>query len=199
MARRLRKREYEVDLEDYQVRNLLRVAEVEGMEYWLCWAYLIHGLRFGEAVGERALPGIHMEDFYWQDGLVKITGKGYQGGLVQKVFQPVHSGVLEATREYRSQNQGKLFTMPPRTFRYHFKRQCKRAEIPGWEESHPHRLRHWFSNAVRPHTRDAFELMDLMRHSKKSLQRVFGATVVYVVETKRRRELTLKALEPILG
>jgi integrase len=196
----LDKRDFEVDFEDHHVTKLLRVAESQDRQFSLVWTYLCHGLRFGEAVGEKVLPGLQVQDFYWNEGLVKFQGKGFDSGKADLVFQPVHPALLDATQRFKNRDNGKLFSIPPRTLRYYFKRHCKKAGIPGWEEAHPHRLRHWFANAIRPYARDEFEVMGMLRHSKKGLQRIFGATIVYMsTPVSRRRELTLKALEPILG
>lgn len=197
----MKAREFEVDLEDRHVAEILRIAKADSPRDFLIFSYLAHGLRNGEVVGEKRLPGLHAEDYLWQEGTVKVIGKGYEAGRVRTHLQPVHPVILERTRDYlNGRVSGKLFQVSARTVRWMTKKYSRMAGVGGWEEVHPHRIRHWAANAIRPHARDEFEVMGFLRHSKKSLQRIFGTTVEYMnLPVPRRRELTLMALNKVLA
>jgi integrase len=127
-----------------------------------------YGLRCGEIVGWRGLPGIRADDL--REKGIWIKGKGYARGIVQDRLVPIPARVMAHLRIYASNTANKT---PPSTKIFPIsevraeqivKNYAKLANVEDWQRVGPHRLRAFFATDAKDKGLDAFTIRDLMRH-----------------------------------
>jgi integrase len=125
-----------------------------------------YGVRCGEVVGWRGLPGIRVQDL--RDNGIWIKGKGYAAGIVQDRLVPMPPDVMELLKTFinmgRRRSEEKLFPITEYWAEQIVKGYAKRAGIEDWERVGPHRLRAFFATDAKDKGQDAFTIRDLMRH-----------------------------------
>ncbi len=130
-----------------------------------------YGLRCGEIVGWRGLPGIRIGDI--RDEGIWVKGKGYARGIVQDRLVPVPRDLIRQLRDYiartlvshfNEQNEDKVFPISEVRAEQIVKRYAREAGIDDWEMVGPHRLRAFFATDAKDKGLDAFTIRDLMRH-----------------------------------
>lgn len=127
-----------------------------------------YGLRCGEIVGWRGLPGIRVGDVR-SDG-VWVKGKGYARGIVQDRLVPLPKQLIKHLQQYSRQaadgvnSDRKIFSISEVWAEEIVKRYAKQAGIDDWMGVGPHRLRAYFATDAKDKGYDAFTIRDLMRH-----------------------------------
>ena len=130
-----------------------------------------YGLRCGEIVGWRGLPGIRIEDIR-EDG-IWVKGKGYARGIVQDRLVVLPVEVIKRIRCHVAQtlvghlddkHEDKVFPISAVRAEQIVKRYAREAGIDDWEMVGPHRLRAFFATDAKDKGLDAFTIRDLMRH-----------------------------------
>ncbi len=214
ITRRRIKVKREVDLTTPDVREMLDLAEKTGLVDYCLLGFMAIGLREAEVTGsddpripgERRLPGLRVEDLKRDSVLVHGKGytvKDYDGTVRQDatkiVLYPVPGELMDPAKALaRDAGHGRLVPLGTRTARRIVRRYARLAGVEEWRLVHPHRLRHWFEEAVRPVAKDPFELADMMRHSKKGVGvSSAGGFYARTISTSRRREILLEAVKPL--
>ncbi len=188
----LREKKRKVWLTSSQVNGMLELAKSRNERDYLLLLLMRYGLRCGEIVGWRGLPGIRLQDIR-EDG-IWIKGKGYVRGIVQDRLVPMPKSVVQRTRRYatrmlierfREGEEDKVFPISEVRAEQIVKRYAKEAGLDDWERIGPHRLRAFFATDAKDKGLDAFTIRDLMRH--KSI----ATTDLYVglSSTERLRKL----------
>ncbi|MBO0888362.1 site-specific integrase [Candidatus Bathyarchaeota archaeon] len=150
---------------------MLDLAEHESERDYLLLLLMRYGLRCGEIVGWRGLPGIRIEDIR-EDG-IWVKGKGYARGIVQDRLVVLPQNAIRRLRRYLTQTlvthfenaqEDKVFPISAVRAEQIVKRYAKNAGIDDWERVSPHRLRAFFATDAKDRGLDAFTIRDLMRH-----------------------------------
>jgi integrase len=165
---RLKKRK--IWLTTTQVNAMLRIAKETKERDYLLLELMRYGLRCGEIVGWRGLPGIRIADI--RNEGIWIKGKGYSRGIVQDRLVPMPKDVLRHLRRYVDSepasgdgvDQQKIFPLSEVRAEQIVKSYAKRAGVDDWEKVGPHRLRAYFATDAKDKGLDAFTIRDLMRH-----------------------------------
>ena len=150
---------------------MLTLAEHESERDHLLLLLMRYGLRCGEIVGWRGLPGIRIEDIR-EDG-IWIKGKGYERGIVQDRLVVLPQSVIRMLRRYltrtlvsrfKDAHEDKVFPISGVRAEQTVKRYARDAGIDDWKRVGPHRLRAYFATDAKDRGLDAFTIRDLMRH-----------------------------------
>lgn len=166
-----REKKRKVWLTTGQVARMLEVSRTKSERDYLLISLMRYGLRCGEIVGWRGLPGIRNADI--RDEGIWVKGKGYARGIVQDRLVPMPKGIVQQLRRYASRdgitdNQGsdqfKIFPISEVRAEKIVKAYAKQAGIDDWERVGPHRLRAFFATDAKDKGLDAFTIRDLMRH-----------------------------------
>src|SRR6267143_5110615 len=203
-----------VELTDLDVARMLAHALRCDPRDFAILGFLASGFRRSEVVGGDdnmvMLPGVHVEDVLLDQQGVRVVGKGQSPALREgrdpkRVLQPVPRVFLEAALRRGFEN-GPLFEdVNTHQVGDLVKEYARLAAHPEWEEVRAHRLRHWYSNAIRKRIGNQgptalLEWQDTMRHSRSSAGSVTVA--FYSGETttfERRLEICLLAFAPVLA
>lgn len=146
-----------------------------------------YGLRCGEIVGWRGLPGIRVGDIRSEG--IWIKGKGYARGIVQDRLVPLPRSLISGLRNYalRSERsygkgiQSKVFPISEVRAEQIVKQYARAAKVEDWERVGPHRLRAYFATDAKDRGLDAFTIRDLMRHKN------IATTNLYVGQSSTER------------
>jgi integrase/recombinase XerD len=158
-------------LSSVQVQTMLRLARQNSERDFLLLQLMRYGLRCGEIVGWRGLPGIRIEDIRQQG--VWVKGKGYARGIVQDRLVPIPREVMQNLQQYAAKTvaakftpgeEDKVFPISEVRAEQIVKRYAREAGIDDWERVGPHRLRAFFATDAKDKGFDAFTIRDLMRH-----------------------------------
>jgi integrase len=145
---------------------MLELAKARSFRDLLLLLLMRYGVRCGEIVGWRGLPGIRVQDI--RDNGIWIKGKGYAAGIVQDRLVPMPPDVIELLKSFinmgRRRPEDKLFPITEYWAEQIVKGYAKRAGIEDWERVGPHRLRAFFATDAKDKGQDAFTIRDLMRH-----------------------------------
>jgi integrase len=153
-----------------QVNAMLQIARDTKERDYLLLELMRYGLRCGEIVGWRGLPGIRISDI--RNEGIWVKGKGYSRGIVQDRLVPMPKDVLRHLRGYIDSalagsddaDQQKIFPLSEVRAEQIVKSYAKRAGVDDWEKVGPHRLRAYFATDAKDKGLDAFTIRDLMRH-----------------------------------
>jgi integrase len=166
-----REKKRKVWLTTAQVTRMIQLAKESRERDYLLLQLMRYGLRCGEIVGWRGLPGIRSVDI--RNEGIWVKGKGYARGIVQDRLVPMPRELILQLRRYASQTliersdnnlQEKLFPLSEVRAEQIVKRYARNAEIDDWERVGPHRLRAYFATDAKDKGLDAFTIRDLMRH-----------------------------------
>src|SRR6266704_5439699 len=171
-----------------QVDTMLTQAKHNSERDYLLLLLMRYGLRCGEIVGWRGLPGIRIEDIR-EDG-IWVKGKGYARGIVQDRLVVMPGEMIKQLRLYVSQtrvghfqenHEDKVFPISAVRAEQIVKGYAKDAGIDDWERVGPHRLRAFFATDAKDKGLDAFTIRDLMRHKN------IATTNLYVGQSSTER------------
>ena len=169
LARRPHKRK--VWLTAIQVDMMLERARATNKRDYLLLQLMRYGLRCGEIVGWRGLPGIGAADI--RDQGIWIKGKGYARGIVQDRLVPMPKDLVRQLRSYiadlsahRSEGSdlNRIFPISEVWAERIVKKYARDCRVDDWELVGPHRLRAFFATDAKDKGVDAFTIRDLMRH-----------------------------------
>ncbi len=184
----LREKKRKIWLTRSQVEQMLRLAESRNERDHLLLLLMRYGLRCGEIVGWRGLPGIRLGDLR-PDG-IWIKGKGYATGIVQDRLVPIPKNVLQRLARYAAKTQladfhegeeDKVFPISEVRAEQIVKCYAREAGVDDWERVGPHRLRAFFATDAKEQGLDAFTIRDLMRHKN------ITTTNLYVGQSSQER------------
>ena len=184
----MRDKKRKVWLTSYQVERMLGLTENESERDHLLLLLMRYGLRCGEIVGWRGLPGIQLEDL--RPNGIWVKGKGYSRGIVQDRLIPMPDYLMRLLRGFISssgrksspgKSQGKVFPISEVHAERIVKKYARLAGIEDWERVGPHRLRAFFATDAKDKGLDAFTIRDLMRH------RNITTTNLYVGQSSTER------------
>lgn len=149
-----------------QVSAMLERARVTSRRDFLLLQLMRYGLRCGEIVGWRGLPGIRVEDIREQG--IWVKGKGYARGIVQDRLVPLPRDLIRQLRSFAAESVGdgldKIFPISEVWAERIVKKYAREAGVDDWERVGPHRLRAFFATDAKDKGLDAFTIRDLMRH-----------------------------------
>jgi integrase len=149
-----------------QVQKMLELAKARSFRDHLLLLLMRYGVRCGEIVGWRGLPGIRVQDI--RDNGIWIKGKGYAAGIVQDRLVPMPPYVIELLNSFiglgRRRPEDKVFPLSEYWAEHIVKGYAKSAGMEDWERVGPHRLRAFFATDAKEKGQDAFTIRDLMRH-----------------------------------
>lgn len=164
-------RKRKVWLTSSQVAAMIFLAKRKSERDHLLLQLMRYGLRCGEIVGWRGLPGIRMSDI--RDTGIWVKGKGYARGIVQDRLVPLPRDLIRQLRRYAVQklvgdikdsSEDKIFPITEVRAEQIVKQYAREAEIDDWQRVGPHRLRAFFATDAKDKGLDAFTIRDLMRH-----------------------------------
>jgi integrase/recombinase XerD len=166
----VREKKRKIWLTTAQVNQMLSLAQARKQRDYLLLALMRYGLRCGEIVGWRGLPGIRLPDV--RTGGIWIKGKGYARGIVQDRLVPLPKEIIRELRIYAlgdstqrtGSDDARVFPLSEVRAEQIVKRYAKEAGIDDWERVGPHRLRAYFATDAKDKGLDAFTIRDLMRH-----------------------------------
>lgn len=150
---------------------MLQLSRARSERDYLLLELMRYGLRCGEIVGWRGLPGIKIADI--RNEGIWVKGKGYARGIVQDRLIPIPKKLMQQLRRYANQTSQetpfehrdhKVFSLSEVRAEQIVKRYAREAEIDDWERVGPHRLRAYFATDAKDKGFDAFTIRDLMRH-----------------------------------
>lgn len=150
---------------------MLRLAKANSDRDYLLLVLMRYGLRCGEIVGWRGLPGIRIGDL--REKGIWVKGKGYARGIVQDRLVPMPANVMYDLGEYAAKLQkevssagsdGKVFPISEIWAEHIVKKYARLAVVEDWERVGPHRLRAFFATDAKDKGLDAFTIRDIMRH-----------------------------------
>lgn len=154
-----------------QVQRMLDLALEQGGERdFLLLSLMRYGLRCGEIVGWRGLPGIRTEDLR-EEG-IWVKGKGYSAGIVQDRLVPLKAELLRRLKLF-APKVGLLFPISEVWAEQITKRYARLAAIQDWQHVSPHRLRAFFATDAKEKGVDSFTIRDLMRHKTISTTNLY--------------------------
>lgn len=141
-------------------------AKIGNERDFLLLQLMRYGMRCGEIVGWRGLPGIKISDI--RDQGIWVKGKGYNRGIVQDRLVPMPKEVIRQLRSYASKRKAvddpKVFPISEVWAEQIVKKYARDAGVDDWERVGPHRLRAFFATDAKDKGLDAFTIRDLMRH-----------------------------------
>jgi integrase len=158
-------RRRKVWLTELQVNRMLELAEKSSERDYLLLQLMRYGLRCGEIVGWRGLPGIRVTDL--REKGIWIKGKGFARGIVQDRLVPIPSLIMDRLRIFTSTSaarSAKIFPISEVRAEQIVKKYAKLAGVEDWKLVGPHRLRAFFATNAKDRGFDAFTIRDLMRH-----------------------------------
>ena len=171
-----------------QVNTMLDLARQKSERDYLLLLLMRYGLRCGEIVGWRGLPGIRIEDIR-EDG-IWVKGKGFARGIVQDRLVVLPRDIMDRIRRYATltlvghleeKHEDKVFPISAVRAEQIVKRYAREARIDDWERVGPHRLRAFFATDAKDKGLDAFTIRDLMRHKN------ITTTNLYVGQSSTQR------------
>lgn len=173
-----------------QVERMFALAKEASVRDYLMMLLMRYGMRCGEIVGWRGLPGIHKEDL--REKGIWVKGKGYKAGIVQDTLYPLNDDVMRQLRAYSVQFMpaDKLFDLSEPYVETLVKRYAQLAGVEDWSLVGPHRLRAFYNQDMKEKGIDVSIRRDMMRH--KSI-----TTTVNSYETGIPFEARRKVLERI--
>ena len=147
-----------------QVSSMLAIAKGNSDRDHTLLLLMRYGLRCGEIVGWRGLPGIKREDL--RENGIWVKGKGYSSGIVQDRLVPMPREVMGRIRSFASMAPlgDRLFTISEVWAEKVVKKCARLAGVEDWQRVGPHRLRAFFATDAKDRGLDAFTIRDLMRH-----------------------------------
>ena len=154
-----------------QVDLMLERAKLANERDHLLLQLMRYGLRCGEIVGWRGLPGIRTGDI--RDQGIWVKGKGYAGGIVQDRLVPIPRHLTKQLKSYAAEqarcrsdrsHPDKIFPISEVWAERIVKKHARDSGIDDWERVGPHRLRAFFATDAKDKGLDAFTIRDLMRH-----------------------------------
>lgn len=166
-----REKKRKVWLTTSQVDTMLHLAHERSERDYLLLQLMRYGLRCGEIVGWRGLPGIRANDL--RNEGIWVKGKGYARGIVQDRLVPMPKELIKQLRRHVSQtlphrsnndSDDKVFPISEVRAERIVKQYARQAGIDDWERVSPHRLRAYFATDAKDKGLDAFTIRDLMRH-----------------------------------
>ncbi len=163
---------------------MLAVAKEDSHERYLMVLLMRYGLRCGEIVGWRGLPGIHKEDLRLKG--IWVKGKGYTRGIVQDTLYPLNDDVMTQLRVYAEplQPSDKLFPISEVHAERLVKKYAQLAGVEDWERVGPHRLRAFFNNDMKRKGIDLGLRKDMMRHKSITTTMIYETGIEF--EEKRK-------------
>ena len=173
------KQKRKVWLTSRQVEEMSSLAKRRNPRDFLLITLMRYGLRCGEIVGWRGLPGIRVGDMRGEG--VWVKGKGYARGIVQDRLVPMPRDVMSQLRSYalgsaktRAGDQNrKIFPISEVRAEQIVKHYARAANIQDWQRVGPHRLRAYFATDAKDRGFDAFTIRDLMRHKNISTTNLY--------------------------
>lgn len=167
----MREKKRKVWLTTGQVARMLEIASRRKKRDHLMLQLMRYGLRCGEIVGWRGLPGIRVGDLRGEG--VWVKGKGYARGIVQDRLVPLPSELVRQMQQYAAlptsgqigfSGDRKIFPISEVRAEKIVKYYARKAGIDDWDRVGPHRLRAFFATDAKDRGLDAFTIRDLMRH-----------------------------------
>jgi integrase len=183
-----REKKRKVWLTTTQVGKMLKLAEARSERDYLLLLLMRYGLRCGEIVGWRGLPGIRIADI--RDEGIWVKGKGFTRGIVQDRLVPIPKELVGQLKRYlasistehlREDYGNKAFPISEVRAEQIVKRYAREAGIADWKRVGPHRLRAYFATDAKDKGLDAFTIRDLMRHKN------IATTNLYVGQSSTER------------
>jgi integrase len=165
---RSREKKRKIWLTKSQVTAILDLAKNHSERDLLLLQLMRYGLRCGEIVGWRGLPGIRTGDL--REKGIWIKGKGYARGIVQDRLVPMPAKIMTHLQIYASRTgdkipaDTKIFPISEVRAEQIVKNYAKLANLEDWQRVGPHRLRAFFATDAKDKGLDAFTIRDLMRH-----------------------------------
>lgn len=165
---RYREKKRKVWLTESQVNSMITLAAQESERDHLLLLLMRYGLRCGEIVGWRGLPGIRKGDI--REKGIWVKGKGYARGIVQDRLVPMPFNLMDHLKRFigntrlQQYNSEKIFPISEVRAEQIVKKYAKMAGIEDWRLVGPHRLRAFFATNAKDKGFDAFTIRDLMRH-----------------------------------
>jgi integrase len=145
---------------------MLDLAKSRSRRDYILLTLMRYGLRVGEIVGWRGLPGIHPEDLREQS--IWVKGKGYERGIVQDIEYPVPVDLLTLIRQYaqdcRTVQNKKIFPLSEPWTEQIVKWYARQVGVEDWQLVGPHRLRAFFNTDMRSKGIDLGIRTHMMRH-----------------------------------
>jgi integrase len=143
---------------------MLAIAKDNSDRDYILLLLMRYGLRCGEIVGWRGLPGVKREDL--REKGIWVKGKGYARGIVQDRLVPMPAEVMIRIKSFASASpsEDKLFAISEVWAERIVKSYARLAGIEDWQRVGPHRLRAFFATDAKDKGLDAFTIRDLMRH-----------------------------------
>ncbi len=147
---------------------MLDLANNRSERDYLLLQLMRYGLRCGEIVGWRGLPGIRFSDL--REKGIWIKGKGYARGIVQDRLIPIPLQIMDRLKRFASKIASgaiadqKVFPISEVRVEQIVKNYARLLKIEDWERVGPHRLRAFFATNAKDKGLDAFTIRDLMRH-----------------------------------
>jgi site-specific recombinase XerD len=171
-------RKRKVWLTSQQVEEMAGLAKQKNPRDYLLITLMRYGLRCGEIVGWRGLPGIRVEDIRAEG--IWVKGKGYARGIVQDRLVPMPRTVMSQLRNYalskqitNGESNKKVFPISEVRAEQIVKQYARSARIQDWDRVGPHRLRAYFATDAKDRGFDAFTIRDLMRHKNISTTNLY--------------------------
>jgi integrase/recombinase XerD len=166
---------------------MLSLARARRQRDYLLLALMRYGLRCGEIVGWRGLPGIRRPDIRTEG--IWVKGKGYARGIVQDRLVPLPKEMIRELRLYtledpkrrKASDDDRVFPLSEVRAEQIVKHYAKKAGVDDWERVGPHRLRAYFATDAKDKGLDAFTIRDLMRHKN------IATTNLYVGQSSTER------------
>ncbi len=147
---------------------MLDLANNRSERDYLLLQLMRYGLRCGEIVGWRGLPGIRCYDL--RENGIWIKGKGYDRGIVQDRLVPMPLKIMDRLKMFASKvaswkiAEQKIFPISEVRVEQIVKNYARLSKIEDWQRVGPHRLRAFFATNAKDNGLDAFTIRDLMRH-----------------------------------
>lgn len=143
---------------------MLSIAKQNSDRDYILLLLMRYGLRCGEIVGWRGLPGIKREDL--REKGIWVKGKGYSKGIVQDRLVPMPAELMNRIKSFASAGPpgDRLFTISEVWAEKVVKNCARQAGVEDWQRVGPHRLRAFFATDAKDRGLDAFTIRDLMRH-----------------------------------
>lgn len=128
---------------------------------------------------------LEVDDLLWEDGLVRVHGKGDKERLV-----PIHSEVRQVLRSLRLPNRGRVFRRP-RGGGYPAAQVSR--EVSAYMSdlgiaATAHQCRHWFGTHVYRQSRDLRVTQELLGHSSPT------STAIYADWSRQEAKRAVEAL-----
>jgi integrase len=179
-------------LSEADTSKILNAAKSQSIRDWLILELCRHGLRDGEILGRRQLPGIYVRDL--RETGIWLIGKGYSQEAPSLYDLP--KWLILELKQFSDQwgrgPRAKLFDLSVRQLERLVKRYARIAGVEDWDLVKPHRLRAFFATDLKDRDVDSFTIRDMMRHKN------ITTTNLYVGRgTPERRAKIMETLTPM--